>query len=195
MSSRSWSDVFNISTAWDLDEVRRWNDRYGMSISDEALELFGEYLDTGDYVIFQSLVEHPFVPNPALFARCSVVFQRGDIYWLDGREDLFLHSYFHNASKETGEFVNFGPSGGLHISFTTDSLWYPLRVTKLNEEPTSVALNILTERPFSGESLHESLEVEGTGRMRYGVTRFSALRLRTTLDGGLDVPDLNASIR
>lgn len=195
LSNRHQGEVFNISTAWNIDEVRRWNERYGMTISEEALALFGEYLDSGDYVIFQSLVEHPYVTDPALYARtCSVVFQRGDIFWSDGREDLFLRSYFHNAARETGDFVNFGPADGLHISFATDTIWYPLRVTKLNEEPTSVVLNILTRESIGGRQLHDSFRLQKTGQMRYGVARYSIVQVSATLEGGVDVPDLSVRI-
>ncbi len=193
--NRHQGEVFNASLAWDLDEVRRWNDRYGLKISDEALSLFQEYLDTGDFVIFQSLVEHPQVPTAARFSGgCSVILQRGDIYYSNGREDLFLRSYFHNTTDDGGEYVNFGPQGALHISFPTETLWYPLRVTQLNREPTTVVLNLMTAEPIGAQQHHEAFDVQKTGSLQYGLNRFAAVQVTAQLPGGEDVADVDIRV-
>lgn len=195
-ANRQVSEVFNASMAWDMDDVRRWTDHHGMRLCEKAQGLFGEYLNTGAYVIFQSLVEHPPVPEPELYAHtCSVVAQRGDIYWSDGVEDLFLRSYFHNTAKDIGGYANFGPPGGLHISFATDSVWYPLRVTKLNEEPTSVELNIFTREPLADRDLPESFAVRHRGQLRSGMLRYSAVQATATFGGGVDVPDVHIQLK
>ena len=193
--NRFESDVFNASMAWDIDESVRWNDRYGMKLGERPLGLFSEYLDTGNYVIFQSLVEHPPVTNFERFAVCSVAFQRGDIYMVRGQEHLFLRSYFHSHSDEDrNNFANFGPTGGLRISFETEALWYPLRVTRLNGEPTTVVLNVFTDDPLNLEQLPRGFEVERTGWMPSDVGRYFFSRLTASFEGGQDVPDLSIPI-
>jgi hypothetical protein len=195
-SNRQVSEVFNASIAWDMDDVRRWTDHHGMKLCEKAQGLFGEYLNTGAYVIFQSLVEHPAVADPELYAHsCSVVAQRGDIYWSDGVENIFLRSYFHNTAKDIGAYANFGPAGGLHISFATDTVWYPLRVTKLNEEPTSVELNIFTKEPLTDRDLPESFTVRSRGHSRSGMARYSAVQATATFGGGVEVPDVHIHLK
>jgi hypothetical protein len=191
---RQDGEVFNASLAGSIDEVLSWNERYGMKMSEEPLALFREYLDSGDYVIFQSLVEHPWVPNFQAFRPCSVVLQRGDIYYANGTEDLFLRSWFHSGAEGTDEFVNFGPAGGIHLSFATDSIWYPLRVTRLNREPTRVVLNLHTVEPLGNQELPRGFALEKTGRARFGVARFTLSRLTATFEGGEDIPDFRLSV-
>lgn len=185
--------MFNASLAGDLDAVDRWNDLYGVTLSDEPRSLFQRYLDTGDYVIFQSLVDHPRVPDIELYRACSVVFQRGDIYFARGRQDLFLRSYFHSV-KSADEFVNFAPAGGLRISFESDRIWYPLEVTQLNTEPTSVVLNVMTEDPLPQDQVPEGFKVQKRGRVVHGISSYSATRLTATFPGGKTVSDVNISM-
>jgi len=189
------SEVFNVSMAWDIDEVRRWNDRHSFAISEEALALFSEYLDTGKYAVFQSLVQHPAPPERlSEFEACSVVFQRGDIF-LDpsGREDLFLHSQFRDIGPG-GAAVNFAPTAALHLSFMTNpGAWYPLRVTKLNREPTSVALNICTPKPMDESLLPKGYNVAKRGRLSHGLQSYYVCHVTATFEGGEEVPDLQLS--
>ena len=186
------SEVFNVSMAWDLDEVRRWNDRHGFAISDEALSLFSSYLETGRYVIFQSLVHHPAPPEEVdQFQRCSVTLQRGDILFdpASGREDLFLQSQFRDIGPG-GAAVNFAPTSALHLSFATNpGIWYPLRVTKLNQEPTSVVLNIYTPKRMNENQLPAGFKVEKRGRLRMGVQHYYVAQVSATFDGGQEIPD------
>lgn len=194
--NRFESDVFNASMAWDIDESVRWNSRYGLTLGERPQGLFKEYLDTGKYVVFQSLVDHPPVADFERFAVCSVAFQRGDIYMVQGQEHLFLRSYFHSHSDEDrNDFVNFGPTGGLRISFETDTLWYPLRVTSLNGEPTTVVLNVFTDNALNLENLPRGFEVERTGWMPSDAGRYSFSRLTATFEGGQDIPDLSIPLR
>lgn len=172
-----------------MDTMSRWNDLYGVTLSDEAQSIFSGYVDSGDYVIFQSLVDHPRVQDVEAFAACSVVFQRGDIFFSNGRQDLFLRSYFHNAKSER-EFVNFAPSGGLHLSFETDTIWYPLEVTELNKEPTTVVLNIMASDPLADRELPEGFQVQRRGRMQHGLETYQVTRLTATFPGGERVPDV-----
>lgn len=192
------SDVFNVSMAWDLNEVRRWNERHALGISDKALALFSKYLDTGKYAIFQSLVQHPApVEEMQQFAACSVVFQRGDIFFdpASRRQDLFLHSQFHDAGPG-GRAVNFAPTNALHLSFTTNpGIWYPLQVTKLNQEPTSVVLNICTPNPMKETQFPKGFKVEKRGRVRHGVQHYYVCQITATFAGGEEVPDLELSGR
>jgi hypothetical protein len=139
-------------------------------------------------------VDHPPVPNFEEFAVCSVAFQRADIYMLQGQEHLFLRSSFHSHGNDKGDFVNFRPAGGLRISFSTDTLWYPLRVTKLNGEPTVVALNVFSERPFDVGELPDGFSVGARGSITTDVGRHAFTRLTATFEGGRDVPDLALTV-
>ena len=187
-----------MSLAWDLDEVRRWNDRHGFAIAEEALALFSTYLETGRYVIFQSLVQHPAPPEDVeKFEACSVVFQRGDIFFDPdtGREDLFLQSRFTDIGPG-GAAVNFAPTSALHLSFATNpGIWYPLQVTKLNREPTSVVLNICTPRPIKETELPNGFKVEKRGRVRHGVHSYHVCQMSAIFGGGQEVPDFQLTLR
>jgi hypothetical protein len=192
------SEVFNVSMAWDLDEVRRWNDRHGFVISDEALALFSKYLETGKYAIFQSLVQHPAPPEEVQkFEACSVVFQRGEIFYDpdSGRQDLFLRSQFHDTGPG-GAAVNFTTTSALHLSFQTNpGIWYPLQVTKLNREPTSVVLDICTPNPLKQTEFPKGFNVDKKGRVRYGVHDYHVCRLIATFGGEEEVPDFQLTLR
>lgn len=178
--------------AWDLDEVHRWNDRHAFAISEDALALFSSYLETRRYVIFQSLVEHPASPEDVQkYAACSTTFQRGDIVFdpATRREDLFLQSQFHDTGPG-GAAVNFAPTQALHLSFTTNpGIWYPLRVTKLNSEPTSVVLNVCTPHPIKETAIPEGFEIARRGRAMYGVHHYYVTQFTAIFDAGVEVPD------
>ena len=182
--------------AWDIDEVRRWNDRHGFAISDEALALFSEYLDTGKYVIFQSLVQHPAPPEDVgEFEACSVVFQQGVIFSDPelNRQDLFLHSQFRDTGPR-GAAANFAPKSVLQLSFATNpGIWYPLRVTKLNREPTSVVLNLCTPKPLDKRQVPKGFEIAKRGRLTHGVRSYYVSQITATFQGGEEVPDLQLS--
>lgn len=186
------SDIFNSSIANDADEAVRWHQRYGMTLGEGPLGLFQEYLREGNFVISQHLVEHPPVVNFRDFLVCSVAFQRADIWIEDGEEHLFLRSSLHSHSQTDKEdFANFGPAGGLRISFETSSIWYPLRVTKLNGEPTLVVLNIFADKPLESKQLPSGFEIQNTGWVQNEFSRSSFTTLTATFEGGQDVPDLN----
>lgn len=191
------SAVFNASMAWELDEVRKWNDRHKFEISREALALFSSYLETGSYVIFQSLVQHPARPEDAQqFAACSTTFQRGDIIFdpASGREDLFLQAQFRDTGAG-GAAVNFAATNALHLSFQTNpGIWYPLRVTRLNSEPTSVVLNVCTPRPLKETRIPAGFEIAMRGRAAYGVHNYYVTQFTATFDGGKEVPDFQLTV-
>jgi len=179
--------------ASDIDEVRRWNRRHNFDISDEALALFSSYLETGKYAIFQSLVQHPAPPERLKeFEACSVVFQRADIFSnpATGREDLFLHSQFRDTGPG-GAGVNFAPTSALHLSFVTNpGIWYPLRVTKLNREPTSVVVNICTPKPLDAGQFPKGYTVAKRGRLLHGFQSYHVCQITASFQGGEEVPDL-----
>ncbi|MEV4161991.1 hypothetical protein [Nonomuraea dietziae] len=145
LENLSDADVFNPGMVHSTDELIAWQRRHGIEMEPEALEVFQGYLDR-NYPIFTSLVSHPAVDEPADYIACSLVLQRGVIvYNGNGRQELFLRSYFHSAKADGSEYVNFVPRRGIHYSFKSDALWFPLELTRLMSEPASyVEIDIAT---------------------------------------------------
>jgi hypothetical protein len=189
------ADLFNASMAWDLDQVAGWQSRHGVEMEGEPSDTFRRYLET-DHVIFMSLVEHPQVVNPERFVACSVLLQRAVIFFGNGKEDLFLRSYFHSATDDGQEFVNFVPASGLHISFATEALWYPLELSQFIQAPASyITLDILTSKRLHADQLPKSLRLEKRGRMIHGLQRFQLARVTGMVEAGQEVSDLRLDVR
>jgi hypothetical protein len=157
-------EVFNPSMHWDFEGFARWEERHGIEdIREEPWpSIFGRYYLERGYPIFGTLVQFP-VDNPELFLTCSPVLQRGVIVYGDGREDLFLRSYFHSRQDEEN-FVNFVPRQGIHMSFLSDGIWFPMALTggelEVSPVPASyVVIDILTPDRFHPRGLPEPLEV------------------------------------
>ena len=189
-------EVFNPSTAFKKDDLVRWQEQHSQKVREEPLRVFTNYIDSG-FAIQTMLIRHPVVPNFERFAACSVVLQRGVIVYNNGAEDLFLRSYIHSAeqanlnhaanssqrSKQSQNFANFVPRGGIHIgSFKSDTLWFPLSTTELIEEPASyVVLDFLTPTPLDTKQLPEPFRLEKTGRIKYRGTAYYVSRVSAKL--------------
>jgi hypothetical protein len=185
-------DIFNQSMAWSTEQLIEIQKKYGFIIDrgDEALPIFERYSKTGHNFV-TVLVQHPAVPASVFpFSACSIVLQRGIIQYTEGKETLFLRSYFH-SSNEHGDFVNFVPKGGLAISFSTAEIWFPLSLTKVISEPASyVVLDILTDKPLEAgraptpfRSERDAKEVTFEGK------KFFATRVTAKFDSGKDLED------
>ncbi|MBD0328255.1 MAG: hypothetical protein ICV68_17685 [Pyrinomonadaceae bacterium] len=149
-------------------------------MEEEPSAIFENYLRRG-HVIIETLVQHPDVPNPELFRACDIVLQRAVIRFADGREDLFLRSYFYCA-QDAQNFVNFVPRGGLQISFASDTIWYPLELTRAIQEPASyVVLDILTPRPLDSKQLPEPFQIQKTGQLNYQGATYEVARVTAKL--------------
>jgi hypothetical protein len=185
-------DIFNQSMAWSTQQLIEVEKKYGFIIDrdDEALPIFERYSKTGHNFI-TVLVQHPAVPASVFpFSSCSIVLQRGIIQYAEGKETLFLRSYFH-SKNEHGDFVNFVPKGGLAISFSSTEIWFPLSLTKVISEPASyVVLDILTEKPLEAgrvptpfRSERDAKEISFEGR------KFFATRVTAKFESGKDLED------
>jgi len=176
------TEVFNPSMAWSTDELTRWESRHGIEMEPGAVEIFQRYLDT-KHLLFMSLVGHPEVATPEDYVACSLVLQRAVIVFDDGREDLYLRSYFHSA-KSPDEFVNFVPRTGVHFSFPTDRLWFPLELTRLISEPVSfVELDVISREPFTGKA-PAPFEARTVRGLSLGGRKFHATRLSGVINVG-----------
>jgi hypothetical protein len=186
-------EMFNATMAWSTNEVTSWHKRYLGEIGQEPLSIFEEYLRTG-HVIFGTLVQHPPVnPDAAQFRACSTVLQRGVIVHArasPGRETLFLRSYLHSA-KDPQTFVNFVPRGGVQMSFASDTIWFPLELTRVIQEPASyVVLDILTTKALGPKQIPQPFRIEEEGRMRHEGERYHVTRITATLAAKQKWPDL-----
>jgi len=183
------SELFNAAMFWDVQGLAQWEKRHGIDLEKEPSEIFEQYLKSG-HAIFATLVTHPRVPDAKLWARCSVVLQRGVIVYADGHESLFLRSNFHSA-KETGEGVNFAPRGGIQVTFASDAIWFPLELTRVVQEPMSyVVLDVLTPKPLDTTRLPKPFQIGRTGQMQFGGRAFEVVRLTATLATKQKWPDL-----
>jgi len=182
-------ELYNASMSWDTQALTGWEKRHGIAMETEPLSIFDDYVKAG-YVIFSTLVEHPLVPDPRVYASCSVVLQRGVIVYANGNEDLYLRSYFHSA-KDGENYVNFVPKGGVRISFESDGVWFPLELTRVIQEPHSyVVLDILTPKPFDVGKLPTSFRAGRRGVVTLGGARYNVVRISATLSAKERSPDL-----
>lgn len=187
-------DLFNASMSWNAQAVKDWEKRYGIEMETEPLSIFEQYIKSG-HAIFSTLVRHPSVRDPQLFRRCSVVLQRAVIVLADGREDLYLKSYFHSA-KDENTYVNFVPSGGLHVSFKSDAIWFPLELTRVIQEPYSyVVLDLLTTGTLDEKQVPKPFLVGKRGTMTLTKQQFQALRVTAKLPAKERAPDLNIPVQ
>lgn len=192
------AEVFNASMAWSTDELTQWEGRHGIDMEPEALGVFQRYLDT-KHPIFMSLVSHPEVRDPGAFIACSLVLQRAVMIYDEGREDLFLRSYFYSA-KDENEFVNFVPRTGVHFSFPTDSIWFPLELTRLIREPASyVELDVLSRSSLDENALPAPFtraRSGSSGTLLLGGKKFNVTRISGVLDvsEGRAIEDFNVPV-
>lgn len=181
--------LFNASMSWDIQQLVRWEERHGIQMEKEPSAIFEDYLRT-NHVIFSTLVEHPKVNDAARYTACSVVLQRGVIVYGSPRERLFLRSYFHSA-KDSENFANFVPRGGIEISFASDTIWFPLELTRVIQEPASyVVLDILTPKPFRTKELREPFRVGKGGEISYEGRKYYVSRVTAKLAAKQKWPDL-----
>ena len=178
-------DLFNAQISWNLDELTLWQKRHGIGMKKRPLEIFKKYLDSG-HRIFSTLIEHPRVMDPSSFKLCSIILQHGIIVYDDRQEDLYIRSYFHSKSaNDPKSFANFVPQGGVKFSFPSKSIWFPLMLTEVIDEPAAlVVLDILTAGsldntkfpdPFRGEAMGVIQTRVGVSEAKiYNVTRVTA---------------------
>jgi hypothetical protein len=175
--------AFNSSTLWTIEEVVSWQKRYGIEMDPGPLQVFDYYLKTG-FAIFATLVDHPQVANAELFRNCDVLLQRAAAVLGDGREDLFIRSYFRSATDD-GESVNFVPAGGLHYSFASDTLWYPLELSRFISQPASyLELDVLSKGPLDAEAaaIPKHLQVTRREQLTYQGATYNAARISAKLE-------------
>lgn len=186
-------DIFNQSMSQTVAQFVEVEKRYGFVIdrSDDALPIFENYAKNGNGFV-TVLVDHPAVPgSAAAFSSCSVVLQRGVIEYADGKETLYLRSYFHSANG-SGDFVNFVPKGGLQISFASPHIWFPLSLTKVISEPASyVVLDVLTAKPMESSRIPASFRSDGEAKkFSFNGKDYSATRITGRFESGKDLKDL-----
>ncbi len=190
--------LFNASVLWDIRELHQWRRQYGFhEMTAAPARLLESYLGNG-YLITETLIQHPPVPTPELYRACSIVLQRGVIVMApDGdswRETLYLRSHMHSA-KDAENFVNFVPHGGIQMSFVTDSVWFPLELTRAIQEPTSyVVLDILTPHRLDAQHLPQSFRIEEAGKMEHHGQRYEVARLTARLSSRQASPDLRLKL-
>jgi hypothetical protein len=187
-------DFYNASMSWDVEELSRWQGRHGIRMEEGPVALFESYRRS-NHLFATTLVEHPGVVDPARYQRCSVVLQRGVIVFDDGVETLFLRPYFHSA-RDSENFVNFVPHGGIKVSFASDDLWFPLELTGAIQEPASyVVLDILTTHQLDARQLPRPFRLEKTGLMEYHGTIYNVARVTAVLSRDREWPDLRLPVQ
>jgi hypothetical protein len=201
-------EFFNPNMFWDVEELIRWEERHGFieDMTPEIRSILEDYVDKG-FVLFGTLIQHPQVANPATFRACSVAIQRAVIVHDEGRENLFRRSYLHSAD-DSGNFVNFVPRGGVGMSFASDTVWFPLRLTEIIHEPASfLVLDILTPEPVEPQQVGQQLPgpLEATqvetelgevppGQMEFQGKNYHVMRITGQLQGQQRWDDLNLQI-
>lgn len=187
--------IFNANMSWDVDELTLWHKRHGIEMKARPLAIYSEYVGPKRMRIYSTLVEHPSVPDAQQYVRCSIVLQRAVIVF-DGRnEDLYLRSYFY-SSKDANNYESFVPSGAVLISFDADTIWYPLSLTEVIDEPASkLVLDVLTKNPVQFDKLPYSLRATRSAKVSYHGDTYYATRIEGELKAGVTYDDLELKPR
>lgn len=147
----------------------------------DPVGLFKNYFQT-NRIMFEAFVDPSKVAAPVSVTSCSAVLQQGVIIYdnegtSNHRETLFLRNYFHSKNNSEN-FMNFIPRGGIKMSFPTETIWFPLELTGVNQEPTLyVVVDILTPKPLNIEHLPEPFRLEKSGQMQYQGNTYSVARI------------------
>jgi hypothetical protein len=188
--------VFNATQLWDLEELTRWEKRFDVPMEREPAKAFEKYFKSG-HAVLGALVNHPAVPDAARFSACNIMLQRAAIVFDGKRETIVFRSYFNSADDDKN-YVNFVPDRGVEASFASDTLFFPLALTRFISIPSAhVSLDILTpgtpKAPRFGELPHP-LEVVGQAAMLHQGSKYHVTRIAGVLQSGHDIPDLNLRI-
>jgi hypothetical protein len=190
----SRSDLFNATLSWTLDDVTRTQKRFEIEMESKPLEIFRDYIARGN-VIFSTLVSHPRVPDPKQFRACSIILQRAVLVSNPPIQTIYLRSYFHSAAS-AGEFVNFVPRGGLRISFASDTVWFPLRLTSVITEPEAfVVLDVLSRGGVTSEMVPKAFSAKRRGKVMLDGRAYVVTRLEGALSAKEEWPDLNINVK
>jgi hypothetical protein len=182
-------DLFNSSTVYDTPALTAWEKKYEITMGAKALKIFGDHMAPGNAVQV-SLVEHPSVAQPKGYSRCTCTLQRGVAVFTDGREDLYVRSYFHSA-KDDKNVANFVPTGGLLVSFRSDKIWFPLRLNELIQEPMAyLVLDVLTVRPLALAAVPAPLMAASKGQVVLDGITYHVTRVTGTYSQNQSVSDL-----
>jgi len=174
------SQVFTTTVSWSSEEVVRTQKRFEIDMERRPMEIFEDYLKRG-FLVLSSLVEHPSVPEPRRFARCSVVLQRALLVSNPPWQTILLRSYFHSAASDD-QFVNFAPNGGLRITYPSDDVWFPLELTSVISEPAAhVVLDILTQQQLQEDQVPTPFAITARGTMTFEGRRYQVARVRARL--------------
>jgi len=202
------SEVFNPSLLWDNSELNRVQARHGIQMEREPSAVFEQYFRT-NHAVVTTLASHPRVPDPARWAICDIILQRGVIVMdpspvvaderdpgaqgarpAGGRLTVIFRSHFHSA-KDDQSYVNFVPRGGVEASFASDTIWFPLELTRFLKAPSAhVVLDILTAKPLEAGRVPKPFRLEKTGRMEYRGKTYSVSRITADLAANQRWPDL-----
>lgn len=173
-------EIFNPSMAWDIVELARWEKRHGVDPRPEVLAIFQSYIDEG-FPIGMVLIQHPPVLDPSRWLACSVVLQRSIIIYEQGRQTLYLRSQIHSA-RDGENFVNFMPRTPIQMTFSSNGIWFPLRLTQAVQEPDSfVSIDILTPRPLEAQQIPAPFKLENRGQVQLQNGVYTINRVTATL--------------
>lgn len=118
---------------------------------------------------------------------------RAVIFYNQGREDLFIRSYFHSSNGN--EKVNFGPTGAIQMSIATDAIWFPLTLTEGIPAPAAeVVLDIASDQPLAASAVPEPFKIQDFGRAEYGLQRFAVIRIVASVPSKAEVADLRIEV-
>lgn len=183
-------EIFNSSQLWDLQELMKWEERFEIRIEREPAQAFDKYFESG-HAVFGTLVNHPNVPDPAVWALCDIVLQRAVIMYTGNRETILFRSYFHSAKDDTN-FVNFVPNRAVEVSFESPTVFFPLALTEFISAPEAhVMLDIVTPQAASFQDVPKGLEVIGSVAGRVAQERYYITRIHGVLKSGEAAPDMN----
>jgi hypothetical protein len=106
-----------------------------------------------------------------------------------GKESLFLKSYFYSA-KDPQNFVTFA-SPGVEITFDSNKIWYPMKLSHLAEEGESyVVLDVIAQRHFEAKDLHKDILAGTKGKLKFDGKDFHVTRIHTKVEANKMAQDL-----
>lgn len=161
-------------------ELRAWEAQFDVVMNPLVMTVFQSYFDDAEKKsVYGTVVRHPQVDDPSGYRFCTCTLQRAIVVWDAGQEQLYVRSSYRSA-RDPRYFANFVPRAGLKFTFSTNRIWFPLRLNRVLPEPGAPAflmLDVLTRKALPDNAIPVEFTVLQRGSVTLGTVAYAFVRL------------------
>jgi hypothetical protein len=161
-------------------ELRDWEAQFDVAVNPLAMAVFRAYFNDAEKKnVYGTVVRHPHLDDPAGYRFCTCTLQRAVVIWDAGQEQLYVRSSYRSA-RDPRYFVNFVPRAGLKFTFSTNRIWFPLKLNRVLPEPGAPAflmLDVLTRKALPDGAIPVEFTVLQRGSVKLGNAAYAFVRL------------------